>query len=149
MLKLPQKLPPTQSSTYVVPTEAHTGARRAPARPAQVKDAQRLLNIYKSGIAEACGSSLRAQLLAYKGQMKGWQQKNNRDKLVLEVEPMDISGKPAPLPQQIRNEPPIAVSFPAISLAKVDLPLPLDPSRPMRSSSAITRLSRFRMALSP
>ncbi len=86
-----------------------------------IHDAQKLLNIYKSGIAEACGSSLRAQLLGYKGQFKGWGNKNNRDKLVLEVDPLDIAGKAAPLPTQIRNEPPIAALTQAALMAVEDM----------------------------
>ncbi len=86
-----------------------------------IHDAQKLLNIYKSSIAEACGSSLRAQLLGYKGQFKGWHNKNNRDKMVLEVEPIDIAGKPAPLPQPFRNEPPIAALTQGALMAADDM----------------------------
>ncbi len=86
-----------------------------------IHDAQKLLNIYKSGIAEACGSSLRAQLMGFKGQFRGWNGKDNRNKLILEVDPLDIAGKPAGLPEQIKNEPPIQALTEAAMMAADDM----------------------------
>lgn len=72
-----------------------------------IHDAQRLLNTYKSGIAQSIGESLQGQLLGKKGQFKGWQGQNVRNRLYLEFEPTDTMGIPDPAPQLITREPPI------------------------------------------
>jgi len=82
-----------------------------------IHDAQKLTNIYTSAIAEACGSSLRAQLLGYKGQFKGWKEDRVRDQFVLQVEPMAIGDEPAPLPRVISHEPPIVALTQALNQA--------------------------------
>lgn len=78
-----------------------------------VHDAQILLNSYKSGIGQAIGESVQGQFLGYKGQFKGWQGQNIKNRLFLEVEPVAVNGQTAPLPQPVDREPQIQ----ALSLA--------------------------------
>jgi hypothetical protein len=74
-----------------------------------MRDPQRLVNYYKSGIAEQIGLSNRTPYVGYKGQFKSpaWQNANKANYAFLEAEPVMIGGAVAPLPQRQRFEAPI------------------------------------------
>jgi hypothetical protein len=67
-----------------------------------LRDPQQLFNYYKSGIAEKIGLANRVPYIGYKGQFKDqkWRDANVRNYAYLEVEPVQINGAPAPLPQR-------------------------------------------------
>lgn len=76
-----------------------------------MRDPTKLVNIYKSAIAENIGKANRTQVIGYKGQFEGvermWQESNVRNLAYLEVNPLTINSNLAPLPQIHQFEPAI------------------------------------------
>jgi hypothetical protein len=77
------------------------------------KDAQTLINAYKSRIAETLHTQPIQPYIVVKGQItkaneKQWAEMNTTLRPYLEVEGVDINGKPAPMPERQVLEPPIA-----------------------------------------
>lgn len=79
------------------------------------KDPARATNALSSAVVEAATMGLKAPVVGYRGQFgaedspirKAWSLAHRKRLAFLEVEPMDIDGKPAPRPEPITFEPPI------------------------------------------
>lgn len=71
-----------------------------------IRDTQRLINIFKSAIAEKVGLSNRVPYLGYKGQFTDpkWRDCNIKNYAFLEADPVMINGQPAPLPERQQLE---------------------------------------------
>lgn len=89
------------------------------------KGAQQLINYYKTRIAETITTSPVSPWIAAAGQISGspnpkaWQTANTNPVAVLEYNPIDIEGRPAPAPQRQTFEPPIA-SLSAATAQEID-----------------------------
>jgi len=86
-----------------------------------IRDAQYLINLYESAIAEKVGLSNRVPYIGYKGQFNDprWEDCNTENYPYLEVDPVTIDGKPAPLPQRQQLEEQITALTNAVA-SKVD-----------------------------
>jgi hypothetical protein len=73
------------------------------------RDPQRLLNAYKSGIAEQIGLATRSPWIGAKGQFKDprWKNANTENYSFLEYDSVTVNGQPAPPPQRNQFEAPI------------------------------------------
>jgi hypothetical protein len=89
------------------------------------RDPQRMINFYKSGIAERIQQSPVAPYIGVVGQFEGleekWQTANTAPRPYLEVNPVDVNGNPAPLPKREVAEPPIAALSNAAALEIDDM----------------------------
>jgi hypothetical protein len=74
-------------------------------------DAQRLVNLYVSNIAEQIAMMPKAPFVGYEGTFdeheSEWEEVNNIPKAYLQVKPVFVSGNLLPLPQRMQSEPPI------------------------------------------
>jgi hypothetical protein len=88
-----------------------------------VRDAQKLINLYKSTIAEKMALANRVPYLGYKGQFKDpkWEDANRVNYPYLEVEPVTINGNLAPLPIRQELEEQIAALSAAVAQEIDDL----------------------------
>ena len=86
-----------------------------------IRDAQYLINLYESAIAEKVALSNRVPYIGYKGQFNDprWDDANVRNYAYLEVDEVTIGGKPAPLPQRQQLEEQITALTQAVA-SKVD-----------------------------
>lgn len=77
-----------------------------------MRDPQRLVNFYKSGIAEQIGLASRAPWVGAEGQFEGyeeqWRTANTRNHAYLSYRPVALHGQPVAPPQRQSFEPPIA-----------------------------------------
>lgn len=75
------------------------------------KDPQRMHNYWNSSATETIALAPRAPYIGYEGQFEGheqeWADANRKNFAYLEVKPVTLDGKPAPLPQRNAYEPPI------------------------------------------
>lgn len=92
------------------------------------KDSGRIYNVEVSALVEAVGLGQKAPVVGYRGQFgapnsntrKAWETANTKPHAFLEVEPLDLDGKPAPLPQRIVFDAPIQGIVVAIHQADED-----------------------------
>lgn len=92
------------------------------------KDAAVVYNVEVSGLVEAVGRGIKAPVVGYRGQFgkegsaqrTAWDTAHQKPYAFLEVEPMDLDGKPAPLPQPVVFEPPLQGVVMAIRQADED-----------------------------
>ncbi|HUC40851.1 MAG TPA: portal protein, partial [Gemmatimonadales bacterium] len=76
------------------------------------KESARIYNVEVSALVEAVGLGQKAPIVGYRGQFgapdskmrKAWETANIQPHAFLEVEPVDIDGKPAPIPQRVPME---------------------------------------------
>ena len=76
------------------------------------KESARIYNVEVSALVEAVGLGQKAPIVGYRGQFgapdskmrRAWETANVQPHAFLEVEPMDIDGKPAPIPQRVPME---------------------------------------------
>lgn len=73
------------------------------------KDAQRMLNFYKSAEAEAIALAPKAPFVGAEGQFEGheeqWKTANRKNHAYLQYKPVSLNGQPAPPPQRMSVEP--------------------------------------------
>lgn len=115
------------------------------------RDSQRLYNYEASALAERLATDTKTPWIGYKGQFTSdvfkWQTSNQRNWPFIEVDPVTVDGKPAPLPQRNAFEPPVAAIVTGIQQADNDIKATtgfFDPSlgnfSRERSGKAIERL---------
>lgn len=86
------------------------------------KDTARAYNVQVSGLVEAVGLGQKAPVVGFRGQFgapnspqrKAWEEANRKPKAFLELELMEIDGKPAPFIGPVHFDPPIRAIVEAI-----------------------------------
>jgi hypothetical protein len=101
------------------------GKRRLEGLVRNAKDPQRMYNYWSTSITETIALAPRAPWIGYAGQFRGhekkWAQAARRNFPYLEVEPVTVDGKPAPLPQRNAFEAPITGMIQAMQFAADDM----------------------------
>lgn len=89
------------------------------------KDPQRMYNYWATSITETIALAPKAPWIGYEGQFAGqekkWAEAASRNVPYLEVRPVTVDGKPAPLPQRNSFDAPIAAMTQAMEFAADDM----------------------------